>query len=90
MRLHMDAVGQRLRRRATGFGQRDEHLPSNALCCLANMPVVQRLGWSIDRRASLHRQSDCNTCTIPLITRRSSTRGTPRGLFARSGHNRSH
>ena len=81
MRLHMDAVEQRLHRRATGSGQRDEHLPSHALCCLANMPVVQRLGWSVDRRASFHRQSDFNTCTIPLITRRSSTRGMPRGLF---------
>ncbi len=89
MRLHLGAVEQRLRHRAAGFGQRDEHLPSHALCCPANMPVVQGLGWPVDRLASFHRRSDFSTCVIPLITRRSSTRGTPRGLFGSSSHNRS-
>ncbi len=90
MRLHMGAVEQRLRDRPAGFGQRDEHLPLHALCRPTDMPIVQRLGWPVGRRASFHRQSDFSTCTIPLITRRSSTRGIPRGLFGSSGHNRSH
>src|SRR5229473_7903036 len=44
----------------------------------ANEPVVERLVGATDRGASRHRRPFRITWTIPLTTRRSSTRGMPR------------
>ena len=38
--------------------------------------------------ASIRRPPDFRTCTMPLITRRSSTRGLPRVSLGRSGPSR--
>ena len=70
--------------------QRLEHLAPHAFRAPADVAIVERLVADHSGREA-HPSSDsrtAETCTIPLITRRSSTRGTPRALFGNSGSNR--
>jgi hypothetical protein len=51
--------------------------------------VIDRRRWTISFGA-IARQPHLSTCTIPLITRRSSARSTPRTSFGKCGSIRAH
>ena len=76
VRLDVCAVEQEFGRRTTCCGQFLEQLLPDASSTPSNEAVVECLARPVDRRcARLQRPPDFLTCTIPLIARRSSTRG---------------
>lgn len=63
-------------------------ISSHTLGRPADEAVIERLARAVDRRSITQRPPDFSTWTIPLITRRSSTRGLPRVSCGRCGLSR--
>src|SRR4051812_21702888 len=78
MGLGVGGVEQECAGRTARAGERLEHLAPYASLGPAHETVVQGLPRSILGWRSAHRPPERSTCTMPEITRRSSTRGTPR------------
>jgi hypothetical protein len=89
VRLDVASVAQKLGRRAAGGCERAEHALPHALGSPAHEPVVQRLRRAVlARRMPPRATPERSTWTIPLSTRRSSTRGLPRLSEGKSGASR--
>ena len=87
--LHSGAIHQDLDGRTAGGGKRLENASPDAAARPADKPVVERLARPLGG-ASDQRQPDLNTWMIPLIIRRSSTRGPPRTSCGSRGSRRAH
>lgn len=86
MRFGGGGVDEDLRRRTADLRERLEQRRPYALFDPAHIAIVE--GFSSARIQAAHRPSgppDFSTCTMPLITRRSSTRALPRISVGRCG-----
>src|SRR5947209_19861729 len=85
MRFNGGTVDQNLRRRPTSLSQCAKQIDPHALRGPAHISIIECLPRAIFRGASTQRAPDFRTCTMPLITRRSSTRALPRLSVGRCG-----
>src|SRR3954469_24092026 len=85
MRFNGGTVDQNLRRRPTSLSQCAKQIDPHALRGPAHVSIIECLLGSYSGGASTQRAPDFRTCTMPLITRRSSTRALPRVSVGRCG-----
>src|SRR3954466_2924236 len=85
MRLNGGTVDQNLRRRPTSLSQCAKQIDPHALRGPAHVSIIECLPRAIFRGASTQQAPDFRTCTMPLITRRSSTRALRRVSVGRCG-----
>ena len=85
MGLHGGAIDEHLGRVTTSARKRVEEIDPHTLRGPANIAVIERLPRPYSGGASTHRPPDLRTWMIPLITRRSSTRGLPRVSLGKCG-----
>ena len=85
MGLHGGAVEQDLLGRPSGLRKRVEQVDPDASCRPADIAVVEGFLGPYSGGASIQRPPDLATLTIPLITRRSSTRALPHVSLGKCG-----
>ena len=85
VRLHRRGVDENLRRRAAGLSERVKQVDPDALGRPADIAIVERFFGPYSGGASIQRPPDLSTWTMPLMTRRSSTRALPRVSVGRCG-----
>src|SRR3954452_20988650 len=85
MRFNGGTVDQNLRRRPTSLSQCAKQIDPHALRGPAHVSIIECLPRAYSGGASTQRAPDFRTCTMPLITRRSSTRALPRVSVGRCG-----
>lgn len=90
VRLDRRAVEQDLRRRPAGRGQYLKQLKPHAFRRPADEAVVQHLPRTVGRRGVHPSPAGLQDVDDPANPRRSSTRGTPRGLFGNNVASRTH
>src|ERR687894_943395 len=85
MRLHGRGVDEHLGGRTACSRKGMEEVHPHALGGPADVAVVERLVGSVEARRINPARPDLSTWMMPLITRRSSTRGLPRVSVGRCG-----
>jgi hypothetical protein len=91
VRFDMRGVDHQHVRRSPAFGKRLEHIFPDPTVRPAHEAVIDCRRWTIGIGAiTPHRQPLLSTCTISLMTRRSSARSLPRMSLSKCGSIRFH